>query len=482
MKMKTASMTMLLCAALSAVSHAGDVADISRPVGIMRLSIASNRWEMHGVSLEPFDGRIEKMFADQLTSGTNASSGDRVLKWDASVQAYEQAVLVNREWWSDYTGGVKSAMSFNSGDGVWVSTRQESNRNVFICGAVPMEVTNVVVLIPAFNALARTYPSPLVLTNRGANLPGRVIDPGAPTAPVDVLVPGKGYWVEVPGETTVFWTEVRPWNCIGMKAGAPAISSLSVVDEGAGVRLTIDARGNGKLAVYYQDKAQNETFDPLRGWRLAVEGLAGGKDDKCVWVDGGANDRMKPRNVFARYYIAVRGALRQGGHGEFEIPGGQSGGNNGNGSSDSGASCPAGGTNTTDGSMLLGEMPSHPAHGRMKGRIVYVDGLIGRGQLSGRSEVIVGADGPKQKIRDGIDACADGDELVIKSGRYGEHVDISGRNLRATVRGRVVLDPPVHDDRDVIGGSTNTWRNAGSGNGRDLINNTTGVTSNEWSR
>jgi hypothetical protein len=118
--------------------------------------------------------------------------------------------------------------------------------------------------------------------------------------------------------------------------------------------------------------------------------------------------------------------------------------------------------------------------------VIFVDGRIGRNNLTGRSEVIAGVEGPKETIRGGLDECRDGEELVVKEGRYGEHMDISGRGVRATVRGHVVLSGTERGAGEGIATvPTNRWRRAEGVSERleDVLSNTTrGGNSNEWTR
>ncbi|MBI2438295.1 MAG: hypothetical protein HYV36_05735 [Lentisphaerae bacterium] len=88
-----------------------------------------------------------------------------------------------------------------------------------------------------------------------------------------------------------------------------------------------------------------------------------------------------------------------------------------------------GSTNDTDGGT------SAPT-----GRI-FVDKAIGSPMLTGRAPEVRGNDGPKKTISEGL-AAVDRDgahTLIIKSGAYGEDLDLRGKHFRVVIEGRVKL-------------------------------------------
>jgi hypothetical protein len=102
--------------------------------------------------------------------------------------------------------------------------------------------------------------------------------------------------------------------------------------------------------------------------------------------------------------------------------------------------------------------------------VVYVDRQIGSDTLSGRATTVVGNDGPKKTICAGLaEAAANpGSTLVIKSGRYGENLNVAGKNISVVIQGNVdisghsgnlnVPPPPVppNPTNVVVGVRTNS--------------------------
>ncbi len=73
------------------------------------------------------------------------------------------------------------------------------------------------------------------------------------------------------------------------------------------------------------------------------------------------------------------------------------------------------------------------------GTIYYVDQTIGDDQFTGRSQVVCGQDGPKKTIRNGLAMADVADTLIIKSGCYGEDLDLKDKNVNLVIEGDVKL-------------------------------------------
>jgi len=76
------------------------------------------------------------------------------------------------------------------------------------------------------------------------------------------------------------------------------------------------------------------------------------------------------------------------------------------------------------------------------GRIVYVDAMIGNDINCGRAPVQVSQEdriGPKKTIAAGLAAAKPGDTVIIKSGHYGEDLNVAGRDISVRIRGTVDL-------------------------------------------
>ena len=78
--------------------------------------------------------------------------------------------------------------------------------------------------------------------------------------------------------------------------------------------------------------------------------------------------------------------------------------------------------------------------GASLGRIIYVDRNNGGDHLTGKAAVVVGADGPKKTVKAGLlEAGNDGSTMIIKSGVYGESLNVAGKNVNIVIQGNVRL-------------------------------------------
>ncbi|MBI2442220.1 MAG: hypothetical protein HYV35_12730 [Lentisphaerae bacterium] len=73
--------------------------------------------------------------------------------------------------------------------------------------------------------------------------------------------------------------------------------------------------------------------------------------------------------------------------------------------------------------------------------LIFVDKAIGSPMLTGRAPEVRGSDGPKKTISEGLSAAEqDGAHtLIIKTGAYGEDLDLRGKHLRVVIEGNVRL-------------------------------------------
>ena len=93
---------------------------------------------------------------------------------------------------------------------------------------------------------------------------------------------------------------------------------------------------------------------------------------------------------------------------------------------------PADGTN---GAPVAARLPSPSNHG-----IIYVDQKLGDDRLLGFSPTVGTVGGPKRTIAAGIRAAvAPADRLIVRSGAYGEDLDIAGKDINVYLAGKVDL-------------------------------------------
>ena len=169
------------------------------------------------------------------------------------------------------------------------------------------------------------------------------------------------------------------------------------------------------------------------GWRIAQQGINPAGRDLVEWSDSGGRTRPATDQVTARYYMVADASIDS----------------NGNGDPDSreiflddnyvlaGTFRGAGRNRGGHGDSNVSRNPHDPRVSTE--RIMYVDQTIGRDLLTGRSPIVVGNDGPKKTIRAGIGDATEGDQMIIKTGRYRESVDFSEKDLNVVMEGDVDL-------------------------------------------
>ena len=75
-------------------------------------------------------------------------------------------------------------------------------------------------------------------------------------------------------------------------------------------------------------------------------------------------------------------------------------------------------------------------HGR---KLIYVNKHEGDDRLSGLLPTVFGKEGPKKTIASGLLATQPGGTMIVKSGNYGEHLNVSGRDIHVRIEGSVNL-------------------------------------------
>ncbi len=153
--------------------------------------------EMHLVSMPliPYSTSVQDVIGDQLTGAPDESYADRVWKWDADIQDFAYAWLVDGvgppfdgKWWSSGHFG-PSTMTLNFGEGFFIQTRHE-NQMVTFLGSVPECVVSVADIRPGLQMIGT--PSPEILPLDGCGFQAS----GAKGAPSELLADRVWYWDE----------------------------------------------------------------------------------------------------------------------------------------------------------------------------------------------------------------------------------------------------------------------------------------------
>ncbi|MDD4869423.1 MAG: hypothetical protein PHR77_02590 [Kiritimatiellae bacterium] len=452
---------------------------ISRPVGFVRITISTNEQRLVSLPFRPFDASINKVLAGQLTGSTKEKSSDRVLKWDAVVAKYVQALKadgngnaeIDGKWFSDLKKLVPSDMTLEPGEGFFIWNRQASTQDVFLAGEVVLDATNSMVLMPSLNLVGYPYSA----SKGGSSAPSPDIS-GSPILPLSdsLFEMGKGYWYNNTSSVATVWIETRPYaDVFPAEGGKPVIAGIQT-GNGKEAILTIECEGvsGERLDIYYQDLMTPDCIDrgkdyvtPKRwveggegGWLIADIDIPVNGKTIVEWTDSGTvasalradslvSDRKSVNEIFARYYLVGRADIDMDKDGVPDarqkfVLGRNLSVESGTVASAlrSDASLVSTNLSSVSSNLVSGSRHLPLAISSFRCRIIYVDKNSGADHLKGRSAVVAGSDGPKKTIRAGLEeAGSEGNTLIIKSGTYGENLNIAGKNISVRIEGNVDL-------------------------------------------
>lgn len=426
---------------------------VSRPVGVLQIKVSEKAQRLVSLPFQPFSNTLDVVLSGQMTGSTSEKSADHVFKWDAFISAYRKAVKadgtgnpeLDGKWVADLQGMLPSDLTLEPGEGFFLENRQGSTQSVFLVGKVMLDDANPVLFLPALNLFGSQYPASV--SPDAVSLPAgagdQVMSAEDANSPA-FLEPGRGYWYNRKAEDAIVWTEVRPFaNPFPANDEPPSIELVSITAQKEAV-LSIRCAGE-KLDIYFKDAAPADRFDPTVGWRIAESDMAVTGKSSIQWTDNGGPGRLPVKDVFARYYIVARADIDQD---EDGVPDAR------NQFVLGGDPVPVRTVNTTVIEPIQATATADPASTNglaisgtnvisnpvmIRSRIIYVDRQVGADALSGRSPVVVAADGPKKTIKAGLVEAGSGDTVIIKAGIYSEDINIAGKDVSVRIEGNVHL-------------------------------------------
>ena len=493
---------LLLCLAPHGMSLAQTNAPIAAgclnlpPVGFVRVTAPAHATVLVSLPFDTADHSLAGVLGTQLTGSTNPAAADRVWKWDALTQSYDAAFKADGtakdgRWFEMGSDWIESDMTLAPGEGFWVENGQAAGETLYLAGSVVLDASRAVPIEPAFNLIGFPFTAGLPLNRTrlagvgafGGTDPSTadqfmdiglmqtswlMAAPGATGAWAAVggpaeeaaLLPGVGYWYQHRGNGFI-WNEPRPYAGLST-AGSGGVQGSELVSTSNGESVVLDISAapseTNRWDIFYQDLTGTNVPDTVHGWRLAAQDLRGDPQGAFTWTDAGGNGRAAVATVFGRVYLVARSDIDDNGNGipddrEFFLAA----------SMDATNAVPALGP-TQDAPAGVGPAPgvpgNRPSPSTTNGvpvpaqtvfrKTIYVDQAHGDDALSGRSLTAAAGEGPKRTIRAGVAAAAPGDRLVVKTGRYGESLNVAGRSIAVTIQGRVDLSgrtgpskPPV---------------------------------------
>lgn len=349
MKAYSKAVVLMVTLAIWAVGALAGVYDtISKPAGLTRI-VAVPGNSLHAVSLQPYSGVLDDLLAGQLTGGASATDADKILKWNATAQAYAGAFKAggtgdaakDGKWFSDVGTWQKSSLSLAPGEGFWIVNRSSVAQSVYVGGQVIGDAERSVVLTPGMNLISYPFSSRIALNStqmakngayadRKSSLSDTINDPDAGgtqwlkkngksasnyvwyetsgAASAKVLTMAEGYWYQRRDKGAYTWKEARPYAYpFGVGAGAPQIINVQGGAGGAVLTINTAAFPNGSVDIYYQDVAAGAALDLVKGWVPAALAVAVQSCPVVTWTDEGSATRPPVTAINTRLYLVARG-------------------------------------------------------------------------------------------------------------------------------------------------------------------------------
>ena len=316
--------------------------NVSRPVGFVRISVASGHDELSAIPLDAFDNRLAAIMGTQLAGGTNVTDSDNILKWSAYDQAYLQFWKDTSGTWYQVPETVETTNTLSPGEAFWIVNRRNYTQDVFLAGRVVLQSTGAVEFAEAMNIFSYPFTSKIQLNDANMAVNGALSGADALSSDVitetvgnqyfwltnaspsslwldennvlanEDLLMGRGYWYDRATSNSYMWTETRPYaDVFPNNEDPPAITSVTFNASGDEATLYIDTWGSVSevVEIFYQDVSQTNAFKATNGWLVAETDLETLGAQSVVWTDAGSSGRGKVDTVFARFYLAAFGQI-----------------------------------------------------------------------------------------------------------------------------------------------------------------------------
>ncbi|MCX6985947.1 MAG: chitobiase/beta-hexosaminidase C-terminal domain-containing protein, partial [Lentisphaerae bacterium] len=294
----------------------------------------------------------------QLTGATVPENADRIKIWDSSVQGFKSAFLADYtgdpnkdgKWFKDNANWEPSDIVLSPGIGFFIKNGQLTAQALFLSGRIPLDDSRILTLQPAMNLFSYPFPSKISLNSTNmktggakggldrTDSPDLVITDSPETEhwlmdkPADpdngkwhdesegistlAIKTGAGYWYKRCGETSLQWSENRPYqNLFNASANAPSIADMVFNAAHDEVTFDIDCTGaNGEtLEIFFKDLDADDSLATESGWSIAEQDIPTSGNTTVSWTDAGRTNgghpyvnRSKINSIFMRIYIVSR--------------------------------------------------------------------------------------------------------------------------------------------------------------------------------
>lgn len=394
---------LLIALAAGAPSVTVHAADVSAPVGLVRLTVPAAGRVLASMPFHPLGTNVASWLSGDV--GTV-----NILGWNAVSQQYAPVAGVT------------------AGDGFWIENAGQLEARLALAGDVVLDAVRHVPLVPKLNLVG--YPF-----SQGKPIADSALWPAwqSPEATADDLVLGtasaragtlpafllgSGYWYRREGDAPLLWDEPRPYGNPFVDAGRTlSVASIELSADGQNLSVDLDAATVPEVDLFTQVTTSG-VFQATGSWHLAATIAASG--GKAAWAEpaGGGSETA--------WYVVAADARQD---------------DDGNG--------------IADGRELL-LAPDDPARrglgravsisdpvagnaagtGATAGRTIHVSATLGDDHFDGRARLAEGAGrGPKRTFAAAIREAQDGDTVLILPGVYHEDCNASGKNVTITGEG-----------------------------------------------
>jgi hypothetical protein len=344
---------------LLSLNLSGQTDAYSKPAGFVRKEVPAGTQRLSSTPFTPFDGSLNSLLDNQLTGEDNDDDADKIIKWDATSQAYTSAFKadntsdVNKDgkWFVDDVNWVATSLTLAPGEGFWIQNQHAAAQNVFLMGKLVLDSSKSITLSENMNLFAYPFTSKINLNdsdlkNDGAH--GAATQTGGPDVisktnsdadfwllddssdpndgkwldesnvlATESLKLGIGYWYNRQGTGSFTWTENLPYTDeFNVSATAPEITGMSINSSLDEITLTISCTGDSgeTLMILYKDLTVDDSLTTGSGWSVAATGIATNSSTSVTWTDSGETSPAAPvvaRDAITVPYIRIYMVARQ---------------------------------------------------------------------------------------------------------------------------------------------------------------------------
>jgi hypothetical protein len=202
---------------------------VSRPAGVVMLSVPADSEAVLSVPFDPFDSALSSLLHGQLTAATATNRGDLARFWDATSGRYRTYEKVAGDAWTvapesgdsaDAVAEAQDCPSVEMGKGFIVANRQSYVQRIMFGGVIALEQTRLLRLPGGISLVSYPFSSAMPANETGIGKTGALLTGNA-------FEMAAGYWHVATNDSEVSWSEARPYSSPFSTAGVVRIVQVS---------------------------------------------------------------------------------------------------------------------------------------------------------------------------------------------------------------------------------------------------------------